>query len=65
MGLCPPQSYQDVWGAIMVCDINMNEKVSKMEMFVLFKRIQGISIGMVTGQGMGMGMDMNVNMAGW
>ena len=49
----------------MVCDINMNEKVSKMEMFVLFKRIQGISIGMVTGQGMGMGMDMNVNMAGW
>jgi hypothetical protein len=79
MGLCPPQNYQDVWNAVMAGDANMNGRVSKMEMFVLFKRIQGISTGMMMNQGMGMnmgfgggmggmgmgGMGYGVNMGGW
>jgi len=70
MGLCPPQNYHDVWNAVMVCDTNMNGRISKMEMFMLFKRIQGISDGMMMNQGMGMnmgfgGMGFGMNLGGW
>lgn len=70
MGLCPPQSYQDVWSAVMASDTNMNGRISKMEMFMLFKRIQGINDGMMMNQGMGMnmgfgGMGFGMNLGGW
>ena len=73
MGLCPPQNYQDVWNAVLAGDANMNGRVSKMEMFILFKRIQGINAGMMMNQGMGMnvgfggmgGMGFGINMGGW
>jgi hypothetical protein len=69
MGLCPPQNYQDVWNAVMSSDSNMNGRVSKMEMFILFKRIQGVNSGMGFNQGMGMGvsmggMNMGINLGG-
>ena len=68
MGVCPPMNYQDVWGAVMSCDYNGNGRVNKMELYMLFKRIQGINSGMtfnvgwggmgggMMGPGMGMGM---------
>lgn len=45
MGICPPQNYQDVWNAVQQCDYNGNGRISKQEMFMLFKRIQGINMG--------------------
>ena len=63
MGLCPPQNYQDVWNAVMTSDANMNGRISKMEMFMLFKRIQGINSGMYMNQNMGLGVNvMNMGM---
>ena len=67
MGVCPPMNYQDVWSAVMQCDYNGNGRVNRMELFMLFKRIQGINMGMtfnvgwggMGGMGMGgMGMGM-------
>ena len=52
MGVAPPNSYQDVWAAVQQSDYNGNGRVSKMEMFVLFKKIQGINMGMGMGGGM-------------
>lgn len=43
MGLAPPMDYQSVWGAAMASDVNGNGQVSKMELFILFKKIQGIN----------------------
>ena len=45
MGMAPPQTQQEVWQAAMQCDQNRDGKVSKMEMFMLFKNIQGIQQG--------------------
>lgn len=45
MGLAPPDSYQSVWNAMMTCDTNRDGRISKIEMFMLFKRIQGINAG--------------------
>ena len=65
MGMAPPQSYQETWQAVNQCDSNRDGRVTKMEMFTLFKRIQGINSGMMMNQGMGMqggmggGMGMN------
>ena len=74
MGVAPPMSYQDVWAAVMSCDYNGNGRVSRMELFMLFKRIQGINVGMtfnvgwggmggmgMMGPGMGMGMGGGMN----
>ena len=58
MGLCPPMSYQDIWQAIMMCDFNGDGRINRMEMFLLFKKIQGINMGMMQPMmmpGMGMG----------
>lgn len=66
MGLCPPQNYQDVWNAVTLADSNNNGRVSKMEIFTLFKRIQGIHGNSMHQQGMGMGGGgMNVNVGQW
>jgi len=54
MGVAPPMNYQDVWQAVMSCDYSGNGRISKMELFILFKKIQGINMGMGMG-GMGMG----------
>ena len=45
MGIAPPQSYQEVWQAAMSCDNNRDGRTSPQEMFMLFKRIQGINQG--------------------
>ena len=73
MGMCPPQSYQDVFNAAMACDANGDGRYSKMEVYTLFLRIQGISSG-ATGVGVinlgglggfgGMGMGA-MGMGGW
>ena len=57
MGVCPPMSYGDVWNAVLACDLNGDGRVNRMEMFMLFKRIQGIKAGqmMMPMGGMGMG----------
>lgn len=44
MGMAPPMDYQSVWNAVMQSDTNFNGRVSKMEMFMMFKRIQGIGM---------------------
>jgi len=53
MGVAPPMNYQDVWQAVMSCDYNGNGRVNKMELFMLFKRIQGINMGMTFNVGWG------------
>jgi hypothetical protein len=45
MGIAPPMDYQSVWNAVLQCDSNFNGRVSKMEMFMMFKRIQGFQMG--------------------
>jgi hypothetical protein len=45
MGLAPPNDYQSVWNAMLSCDSNRDGRISKLEMFMLFKRIQGINAG--------------------
>jgi hypothetical protein len=45
MGMAPPLDYQSVYNAIVQSDSNFNGRVSKMELFMTFKRIQGISMG--------------------
>ena len=56
MGVCPPMSYQDVWMAVQQCDYNGNGRINRMELFMLFKRIQGINMGMNFNVGWGGGM---------
>jgi hypothetical protein len=46
MGMAPPASQQEVWGAVQQSDANRDGKVGKWEMFNLFKRIQGVQGGM-------------------
>ena len=58
MGVAPPNNYQDVWNAVQQCDYNGNGRVSRMELFMLFKRIQGINSGMTFNVGWGGGMGM-------
>jgi len=65
MGLCPPQSYQDVWNVVMASDTNFDKRVSKKEMFSLFKRVQNINAGIMGYGGQGMGTNYNPNMGGW
>lgn len=62
MGVCPPMNYHDIWSAVRTCDVNGDGRISKMEMFMLFKRIQGINAGMMHPMGMGGGMGMGM---GW
>jgi|JI6StandDraft_1071083.scaffolds.fasta_scaffold259828_1 hypothetical protein len=50
MGISPPNSYQDVWNAIRAGDANMDGRISRMEMFMLFKRILGINSGIMRPQ---------------
>ena len=64
MGVCPPNSYQDVWMAVQQCDYNGNGRVNKMEMYMLFKKIQGINIGQTFNVGWGGGMGMGGGMMG-
>lgn len=65
MGLAPPQSYQDVWNAVSASDTNFNKRVSKQEMFALFKRVQHINSGGMGFGGQGQGTNYNPNMGGW
>ena len=53
MGLCPPMSYQDVWAAVVQCDYSGDGRINRMEMFMLFKRLQGINAGMTFNLGWG------------
>ena len=68
MGVAPPMSYQDVWQAAMASDYNGNGRISRPELFMLFKQIQGINGGMMMNVGWGgmggMGMGMNPMMGG-
>ena len=72
MGVAPPNNYQDVWNAVMQCDYNGNGRVSRQELFMLFKRIQGINAGQTFNVGwggmgggmMGPGMGMGGGMMG-
>jgi len=51
-----------VFNAAQACDSNNDGRVSKNEMFMLFKRIQGIQGG---GQGLGInGVGVNINLGG-
>jgi len=60
MGLAPPTDFYSIQNAVMQSDTNFNGRVSKMEMFNLFKRIQfNQQMG-----GMGMGMNQGFN-NGW
>lgn len=45
MGMAPPMDYQSVYNAVVQSDTNFNGRVSKMELFMLFKRIQRINCG--------------------
>jgi hypothetical protein len=45
MGMAPPMDFQTVYNAAMSSDTNFNGRISKMELFMLFKRIQGINQG--------------------
>lgn len=54
MGMAPPNNYQDAWNAVQQCDTNHDGRVSKAEMVMLFKRIQGVNQGGMQG-GMGYG----------
>ena len=62
MGLAPPQSFQEVFNAVKVCDSNSDGRVNKMEMFTLFKSIQGINAGANMGIN---GVGVNMNVGGW
>ena len=54
MGLCPPQSYEEVWMMALEGDLNGDGQISRAEMFLLFKRLQGIHGGMMQNQVMAM-----------
>ena len=43
MGLCPPQTQAEVWQAALSCDLNGDGMISRMELFILFKKLQGFS----------------------
>lgn len=51
MGMAPPNNYQEVFQAAQQCDTNRDGRVSRQEMFMLFKRIQGIQQGQMHWQG--------------
>lgn len=63
MGMAPPNSYQDAWTAVQQCDSNRDGRVSKAEMLMLFKRIQGVNGGMQGGLNQG-GMQGGFNQGG-
>lgn len=45
--MAPPQDYYTLWNAIAQADTNRDGKISKMEMFTMFKRVQGINAGIM------------------
>ena len=47
MGMCPPQDYMTLWNTIAQVDTNRDGRISKMEMFTMFKRLQGINSGVM------------------
>jgi len=49
MGMAPPMDFQTVYNAAQASDTNFNGRTSKMELFMLFKRIQGINMNMNNG----------------
>ncbi len=49
MGMAPPMDMQTVFNAAQTSDTNFNGRTSKMELFMLFKRIQGINMAMNNG----------------
>jgi hypothetical protein len=58
MGLCPPNDYNTIQQVMIQTDQNFNGRVSKMELFMVFKRAQGINSGMNYGAGQMGGMGM-------
>ena len=52
MGMAPPQTLQEVWHVAMQNDLNGDGMISPMEMFILFKKLQGINAGMMMQPGM-------------
>jgi hypothetical protein len=75
MGMAPPQTYQDFFNAAAQCDQNRDAQFSRMEMYNLFLRIQGVmggqNVGVLNMGGMGnvgmggMGMGGMGGMGGW
>lgn len=53
MGMAPPMDFQTVFNAARASDTNFNGRTSKMELFTLFKMIQGVN-GMNNGMYNGM-----------
>lgn len=45
MGMCPPLNYQQLWNAVEQVGYKGSEKISKMDMFNLFKEVQGVKRG--------------------
>jgi len=45
MGMSPPNNQQEVWQAVQQCDQNRDGRVNRMELLILFKRIQGVQGG--------------------
>lgn len=45
MGMAPPNDWNSLRQAFQVCDNNGDGRVNKMEMLMVFKRIQGINSG--------------------
>ena len=55
-----------MWNAVMAGDTNFDKRVSKKEMFALFKRVQNINAGIMGfGGQQGMGSNYNANMGSW
>ena len=54
MGMAPPQSYQEIWNLAQQADTNHDGMISSMEMFMLFKMVQGVSSNMQMQPGMQM-----------
>ena len=65
MGMAPPQSQQEVFQAAQQCDQNRDGRVSPMEMFNLFKQIQGIQQGQMMQGGFGQYRPMGQGQGGW
>lgn len=53
MGMAPPNDQQQVYQAMQQCDSNRDGRVDKMEMFNLFKRMQGVQGGQMMQGGFG------------
>jgi hypothetical protein len=45
MGMAPPNDYQSLLQVAQTCDTNFDGRINRMEILMMFKRIQGINCG--------------------